>query len=99
MAWESFDKKRMKQISKQLAGSFKESYENAGELIPSVLIKGEGDLWCPHITQKRVVRVIRGTKAYILSDETDEYGRIAIYTDAGDMVAIDPEHIEEIGFN
>ena len=99
MAWDTFDKDRLKQIAKQLAGNYKEDEENSGELIPCVLIKGQGDIWCPHVTQKRVVRIPRGTKAYILSDELDEGGRIAIYSTLGEMVAIDPDEIVEVGFN
>ena len=99
MAWDTFDKDRLKQIAKQLAGNYKENEENGCELIPCVLIKGEGDIWCAHITQKRMVRIPRGTKAYILSKETDECGRIAIYSPLGEMVAIDPDELEEVGFN
>tara|TARA_B100001123_G_C15247917_1_gene1001645 strand:+ start:485 stop:784 length:300 start_codon:yes stop_codon:yes gene_type:complete len=99
MAWDTFDKDRMKQIALQLAGNYKENDKKSGELIPSVLIKGVGDIWCPHVTQKRVVRIPRGTKAYILSDEMDEFGRIAIYSVLGEMVAIDPDEIVEVGFN
>ena len=99
MAWESFDRKRMKQISKQLAGNYKENDKNTSELIPCVLIKGQGDIWCAHITERRVVRVVRGTKGYILSDDLDDQGRLPVFTEAGDMIAIDPDEIEEIGFN
>ena len=99
MAWDNFDKDRMKQIARQMAGNYKENEENGGELIAPVLIKGEGDIWCPHVTQKRVVRIPRGTKAYILSDEMDDLGRIPIYSVLGEMVAIDPDEIVEVGFN
>ena len=99
MSWKSFDRKRMKQISKQLAGNYKEDDENGGELIPCVLIKGHGDIWCAHITERRVVRVVRGTKGYLLSDDLDDQGRLPVFTEAGDMIAIDPDEIEEIGFN
>ena len=82
-----------------MAGNYEEGKENGGELIAPVLIKGEGDIWCPHVTQKRVVRIPRGTKAYILSEEMDELGRIVIYSTLGEMVAIDPDEIVEVGFN
>ena len=76
-----------------------EDDENGGELIPCVLIKGHGDIWCAHITERRVVRVVRGTKGYLLSDDLDDQGRLPVFTEAGDMIAIDPDEIEEIGFN
>ena len=99
MSWENFDRKRMRHISKQLAGSYKENDINTSELIPCVLIKGQGDIWCAHITERREVRVVRGTKGYILSDDLDDQGRLPVFTEAGDMIAIDPDEIEEIGFN
>ena len=96
MAWENIDEKRIKRILKQLAGKMSATDD---ELIPPVIIKGIGEIWCYAPTKRTVIKINRGTKAYVVDDTLDEYDRILIYTSNGYFVAIEKDEIEEVGFN
>ena len=96
MGWDLRDKQFYKKLIKQLTGKIT---AEDGELIPEVAIIGSGEVWCYHITDKRMVPVVRGTKAYLVDEVEDERGRIVIYTSTGDLVAIDKEEILDTGFD
>jgi len=88
--------KRLKTILRQIAGKISEKDD---ELIPSVIIRGKGEILCYSPTKKSFIKIHRGTKAYIVDDTIDKNGRILIYTSSNHYVAIEKEEIEEIGFN
>ena len=96
MTWEKLDEKRLKIILKQIAGNISEEDE---ELVPPVIIKGTGEIWCYAPTKRTVIKINRGTRAYIIDDTRDDLDRILIYTSNGYFVAIEKDEIEEIGFN
>jgi len=96
MAWEKIDEQRIKTILKQIAGRLSPDDD---ELVPPVVIKGTGAIWCYAPTKRAVIKINRGTKAYVVDDTLDEYDRILIYTSNGYFVAIEKDEIEEIGFN
>ena len=96
MSWKNLSKKQILKITKQLSGKFEDM---EGELFPIALIEGCGDIWCYHIVKNEHIRLHRGTRVIIVSDEKDEYGRVLIFTQRGDLVAIDPNDLIKIGFN
>tara|TARA_Y100000310_G_scaffold338549_1_gene428503 strand:- start:613 stop:903 length:291 start_codon:yes stop_codon:yes gene_type:complete len=96
MNWKNLDKKHILKITQQFAGKFEDI---DGDLVPIVLIEGCGDIWCYHITKNKHIRLYRGTRAMVMSEEEDEYGRVLIFTERGDLVAIDPNDLIKIGFN
>jgi hypothetical protein len=96
MAWENVDEKRIKRILKQIAGRITPDDD---ELVPPVVIKGTGEIWCYAPIKRTVIKINRGTRAYVVDETLDEYDRLLIYTSNGYFVAIEKDEIEEIGFN
>lgn len=95
MTWNDFDSERVQQIICQITG--KEISKDKSP-VPLSVIKGTGVifLWAP--IKKVFIKVNRGTSVYIVSLQTDDRGRILIY-DGYRMLAIDPDELEELGFN
>ncbi len=92
----TYDKNFFKKLLKQIAGKIT---EEDGDLIPEIFIRGSGYIWCYQPNSKTMIRISRGTKGYIVSDEEDEQGRVMIYVDANEIVLIDKEEILDLGFN
>jgi|7_EtaG_2_1085326.scaffolds.fasta_scaffold143324_2 hypothetical protein len=95
--WEYVDKNKIKKILKQISGNM-EDFE--GNLVPTVAIKGtKGHIWCYHVNERKFVKIHRGVVGYVLSKERDEKGRLLIYTEKSQIVAIYEEDLVEVGFN
>ena len=92
----TYDKNFFKKLLKQIAGKIT---EEDGDLIPEIFIRGSGYIRCYQPNTKTMIRISRGTKGYIVSDEEDEQGRVMIYVDANEIVLIDKEEILDLGFN
>ena len=85
----------LKILYKQLSGKLTEE----DEAIAPVIIRGSGHLWAYDPFNKTVVNIERGSIVYILEKEYDSQGRSLIYCTNSDIICIDPEEIEEVGFN
>jgi len=96
MPWDYIDEKKFKTLVKQITGTIT---EDDGELVPYHTIKGKGDIWCFQPSTKTMVRLIRGTKIYILDRGSESEPQCLAYTDNGNIVILDKDEIEEIGFN
>lgn len=96
MAWDYIDEAKFKTLIKQISGTIT---ENDGDLVPFHVIKGQGALWCYQPTLKSMIRVLRGSKIYVLDmgDNNDE-DCLALSAD-GIVFIINKDEIEEIGFN
>jgi|7_EtaG_2_1085326.scaffolds.fasta_scaffold00028_79 hypothetical protein len=80
-----------KRLMNQLSG---EEIDKEYELIPEYCIVGSGGyIWCFDPTTKMMVRVARGTKAYILAEKYDYKGRNLVYTTDGLTICIDPDEL------
>tara|TARA_R110002074_G_scaffold205025_1_gene373370 strand:+ start:1080 stop:1373 length:294 start_codon:yes stop_codon:yes gene_type:complete len=88
--------KRLKMIIRQFSGEVK---KGDGEMVPEVAIKGHsGTIHCYAPSKKRIVRISRGTKAFVLSiDSKNE--KSLIYTFDGKIVEIDCSELIETGFD
>jgi len=88
--------KRLKMIIRQFSGEVRIS---DGEMIPEVAIKGQaGTIHCYCPTKKGIIRISRGTKAFVLSiDSKNE--KSLIYTFDGKMVEIESSELIETGFD
>ena len=82
-----YDTKKLQRIISQISGEIDASY----------IIKGTGYTWCYSPTEKTMVRVLKGSKAYLLN-EPDE-GDMAMIFVPYQIVYIDYEELDEIGFN
>ena len=96
MTWEYVNEDRIKKIIKHITGKMT---ADDGELLPSVIIKGKGSMWCYSPIKKTVIKVVRGTMGYIIDETQDSKGRILMYTKSAHIIAIEIEEIEEMGFN
>jgi len=95
MGTHDIDTSALKSVLNQIAG-------NVGKnetLLPEVGIKGKGYIWCYDVVQKKIVRVIRQTKCYILNDTIDDSGRILIYTLNNDVILIKESEIIYTGYD
>tara|TARA_R110002110_G_scaffold170540_1_gene372653 strand:+ start:521 stop:823 length:303 start_codon:yes stop_codon:yes gene_type:complete len=87
--------KTLKILYKQLSGKLTEK----DEAIPPVIIKGQGSMWAYDPFSKIMVNIERGSIVYVLEKEYDSQGRTLIYCTNSDIICIEHEEIEEIGFN
>ena len=90
-------KDRIKQIVKQFAGTL--SADDTSELVPEYGIKGTGYIFCFYPAKKMFIKISRGSKAFIVDEELNIFGRVLIYTFNGEMVEIDPDELEYTGFD
>lgn len=90
-------KDRIKQIVKQFAGTISEGDTN--ELVPEYGIKGTGHIFCFYPAKKMFIKISRGSKAFLVEEEPNIFGRVLIYTFNGEMVEIDPDELEYTGFD
>jgi len=87
--------KVLKVLYKQLSGKLTEE----DIPVPPSIIKGEGEIYAIDPFNRNMVRVERGSIVYVLEKDYDAQGRTLIYCKTSDIICIDPEDIEEIGFN
>lgn len=96
MGWDSIKDIYYKKLIKQISG---EIDEKDGELLPEYIIKGKGHIWCYQPTVRKMLRISRNIKVYILSEEEDASGRVLVYTSIGDVIAIEKDELFETGYN
>ena len=96
MAWDSINEAKFKILIKQITGTIT---EKDGDLVPFHIIKGTGAIWCFQPTVKGMVRLLRGSKIYILDMGTEDDDDCLSLTKEGIVITIPKEEIEEIGFN
>lgn len=87
---------KIKKIAAQLSGNIKDDH---GILLPPYAIKGSGESYFLSYIDKQFVKIARGTEVYILENNFDYAGRTLIYTYGHDIILIEPEEIELIGFD
>ena len=86
----------LQNLLRQISGKVKET---DGELYPEYMIKGRGALYCPAADGRKFVKISRNIGVYLVSENYDTQGRSLVYTHYGDLILIDPEELEEIGFD
>jgi hypothetical protein len=95
MATKNPQQERIKKIIRQFSGGLTAD----DELIPEYAIKGSGTIWCYHPSSKVFIRVTRGIKVFIIEDEENQYGRVLVYTSAGEVIEIELEELIHTGFD
>tara|TARA_R110002020_G_scaffold44161_6_gene127593 strand:+ start:3349 stop:3639 length:291 start_codon:yes stop_codon:yes gene_type:complete len=86
----------LQNLLRQISGKVK---ENEGELYPEYIIKGTGVIYCPAADARKFIKINRNIGVYLVSENYDTQGRSLVYTHYGDLILIDPEEIEKIGFD
>lgn len=88
-------KDKLKQIVNQFAGKVSED-----EIpVPEYVIKGTGNMFCFCPSKRMFVKIVRGTKAFIVDETLNFSKKVLIYTFNGDLVEIDPDELEYTGFD
>jgi len=88
--------KRLKLAVRQMAGSLTES---DSKLLPEVAIIGSGITFCFCPSKRRMVKILRGIKAFIIDDSTISKDRVLIYTFDGHLVEIDKSELIHTGYD
>tara|TARA_R100001082_G_scaffold99495_1_gene68256 strand:- start:22 stop:336 length:315 start_codon:yes stop_codon:yes gene_type:complete len=68
-------------------------------LLPEVAIKGSGIIFCFSPSKKSFIRIIRGQKAYIIDDLSNNPEKCFIYTWDGFLVEIEQDELMVTGFD
>ncbi len=89
-------KSKLKDIIKQISGDIENM---SGDLVVPRIIKGEGILFCYQPSTREMVKVNRGTAAYIIDEKILQDGRVMVYTYEGHVVLIDERELIVIGFD
>jgi hypothetical protein len=88
--------KRLKLAVRQMAGSLTES---DSKLLPEVAIAGTGIIFCFSPSKRRMVKILRGIKAFVIDDSTISKDRVLIYTFDGYLVEIDKLELIHTGYD
>tara|TARA_R110002012_G_scaffold257656_1_gene437944 strand:- start:3699 stop:3992 length:294 start_codon:yes stop_codon:yes gene_type:complete len=87
---------RLKQIVSQVSGKIEDPEK---ELIAEYRIKGSGIMYCLMSDNRNFCKITRGARIYIIQENYDINNRTLIYTHYGDIVLIEPDEIEKIGYD
>lgn len=87
---------KLKKIVTQTSGKI-EDFD--GELIPRHRIVGKGAMYCLQSDNRTFIKVLRGVEVYIIEKNYNNIGKTLVYTYYGDIILIEHEQLEEIGFD
>tara|TARA_R110002020_G_scaffold37239_1_gene112423 strand:+ start:22843 stop:23139 length:297 start_codon:yes stop_codon:yes gene_type:complete len=90
-----YDSEKIRKIVKQLSG---ELDPDDDELEPAYKIKGTGHLWCFSPISNSMVRILRGSKVYLLQENIKNEDEVMIFV-AYEVVNIDKNEIIKLGYN
>ena len=85
-------KKVVAHIIKQISGNFDE----LEELLPEFVIVGTGVIYCYEPSSRTFINIERGTTAFVVDYSTND--RAMIYTCTNQIVEIDIDELEPLGF-
>ena len=87
---------RLKLITKQISGKAEKDDE---ETVKSYHIKGSGPGFFLSYIDRTYIKVERQTEAFIVVKNFDELGRCLVYTYSHELIIIDEEELQYIGYN
>tara|TARA_B100000902_G_scaffold300799_1_gene288454 strand:- start:878 stop:1168 length:291 start_codon:yes stop_codon:yes gene_type:complete len=86
----------IKKITDQISGDIKDVDE---DLVPHFTIIGEGESYFFSFLDKCFIKITRGLQVYIVAENFDISGRSLVYTFSHELILIDPDELQYIGFN
>jgi hypothetical protein len=95
MGHSEFITDKLKRIVSQISGK----PDKDMPLIPEFVVKGKGVIYCLAPDMRSFNKVTRGIPVYVVVGNYNNSGKCLIYTYPGDIVLIDPEEIEKVGFD
>lgn len=88
---------RVKILVKQISGKIT---EEDGELLPEyAIVSNKNEIWCYSVPDKTMIKVYTRSSVYILQEDYDERGRTLIYTYHSQIVLIEKEKLQLIGYD
>jgi hypothetical protein len=96
MAAKPLDIDEIKRIIRQISGKLE---PDDGPMIVPCMIVGKGYIWCYNPRNRDVIRILRGTKVFIVDSRVDSEGRVMIYAETGEIALIEQEELLVLGFN
>ena len=88
---------RVKILVKQISGKIT---EEDGELLPEYIIKdNKSEIWCYSVSDKTMIKVCTRSPVYVLQENYDEKDRTLIYTYHSQIVLIEKEKLQLVGFD
>ncbi len=95
MALSDYITDKLKRIASQISGKPDKNYP----LVPEYVIKGQGIMYCLSPDMRTFTNVNRGIAVYVIVKNYNNSGKALIYTYPGDILLIDPDELEEVGFD
>lgn len=88
---------KLKKAIRQVAGIAR---RKDGELLPEVSIRGSnGIIFCYYAPYKGFIKISRGTKAFIVDEDTISPDCVIIYTFDGHLVEIEKDELIFTGYD
>ena len=87
---------KIKLITQQISGKFE---EGDGDAIPSYHIKGNGDAFYFSYIDRTFIKLAKQTEVFIVSENFDNFGRCLVYTYTHELIIIDKNELQYIGYN
>ena len=86
----------IKRIIRQISGKLE---PEDGPLVVPCIISGKGYIWCYNPRDRDMIRILRGTKVFIVDSRIDSEGRVMIYAETGEIALIEQDELLVLGFN
>ena len=86
----------IKRIIRQISGKLE---PEDGPLVVPCVISGKGHIWCYNPKDRDMIRILRGTKVFIVDSRIDSEGRVMIYAETGEIALIEQDELLVLGFN
>tara|TARA_A100001391_G_C4952854_1_gene247710 strand:+ start:112 stop:402 length:291 start_codon:yes stop_codon:yes gene_type:complete len=86
----------IKRIIRQISGKLE---PEDGPLVVPCIISGKGHIWCYNPKDRDMIRILRGTKVFIVDSRIDPEGRVMIYAETGEIALIEQDELLVLGFN
>lgn len=86
----------IKRIIRQISGKLE---PEDGPLVVPCIISGKGHIWCYNPKDRDMIRILRGTKVFIVDSRIDSEGRVMIYAETGEIALIEQDELLVLGFN
>ncbi len=86
----------IKKITRQLSGEVKSDSE---DLVPHYTIKGNGESYYFSYIDRTFIKITKGLQVFIVCEKFDSRDRTLVYTATHDLILIEPDELDYIGFN
>ena len=86
----------IKKITRQLSG---ETESDGEDLIPHYTIKGNGESYYFSYIDRSFIKITKGLQVFVVCEKFDNMERTLVYTSTHELILIEPDELDYIGFN